>query len=106
MSSSWPIFNPDRAHRELLAIELLTQGVSESTVRQRTKLSMQDVRDLATMCAEEAAKPAPPKVVRRASERRAPFSGARRTARHPGHNRVALSAEDVHREPPEELALF
>ncbi|MFJ4679132.1 hypothetical protein [Kitasatospora sp. NPDC088783] len=107
-NSTWPQFNSDRAHRELRAIELLTQGVSETRVRQQTKLSEQDVRELATMCAEEAANPQSPQIVCRAPRFQPRATGARRRpARASGHQRIPLTEQEVHRrQPPEELSLF
>ncbi|WP_199550277.1 hypothetical protein [Streptomyces sp. N35] len=59
-SRPFPQYNPDRAKTEFTAITLLTQGLPEHEVRAITGLSVRRVRELATMCAEEADNPMVP----------------------------------------------
>lgn len=58
----WPQYNVDRARAELIAMELLTQGVSQYRVRHITKLSSKNVRRLAAIVAEQAANPPTPRL--------------------------------------------
>ncbi|MDX3694840.1 hypothetical protein PV726_31805 [Streptomyces europaeiscabiei] len=53
----WPVYNEDRAHRELLAMEMITKGASYRRVRAVTKLSPKNVRRLISLVAEEARSP-------------------------------------------------
>lgn len=53
----WPVYNEDRAHRELLAMEMITKGAPYRRVRQVTRLSPGNIRRLTRLVAEEARKP-------------------------------------------------
>ncbi|MFK0047827.1 hypothetical protein ACIQU4_27835 [Streptomyces sp. NPDC090741] len=64
-SRPWPVYNVDRAKAELIALELLTQGVSQYRVRFQTKLSAKEVRRLAAVVAEDAQNPPTPRIVGR-----------------------------------------
>ncbi|MFE2639457.1 hypothetical protein ACFXKF_32640 [Streptomyces scopuliridis] len=80
----WPVYNVDRAKAELIAMELLTQGLSQYRVRIMTKLSSKNVRRLAGIVAEDAKNPQAPRMagrtparirVRPAGSRSAPPAG-------------------------------
>lgn len=58
----WPVYNVDRAKAELIAMELLTQGLSQYRVRIMTKLSSKNVRRLAGIVAEDAKNPPAPRM--------------------------------------------
>jgi hypothetical protein len=53
----WPVYNEDRAHRELLAMNMISKGASYRRVRAVTKLSPKNVRRLMALVAEEARSP-------------------------------------------------
>jgi hypothetical protein len=84
----WPIYNVDRAKAELIAMELLTRGLSQYRVRIMTKLSGKEVRRLAGVVADDAKNPPAPRLagrtparikVRPATGHTAPASGEHRT---------------------------
>ncbi|MFJ2218278.1 hypothetical protein ACIQVO_38795 [Streptomyces sp. NPDC101062] len=65
----WPVYNVCRARAELIALELLTRGVSRMRVRHATKLSSTEVSRLAKIVAEDARNPHPPRIVGRTPPR-------------------------------------
>jgi hypothetical protein len=66
---AWPVYNVDRAKAELIAMELLTQGVSQYRVRIMTRLSSKNVRRLAGIVAEDAKNPPTPRMAGRTPAR-------------------------------------
>ncbi|WP_372412752.1 hypothetical protein [Streptomyces luteireticuli] len=65
----WPRFDDDVARAELCAMELLSRGMPERSVRLRTKLSARSVRRLAALLAEESKNPPRPRIVCRTPHR-------------------------------------
>ena len=59
----WPQYNVDRARAEIIAMELLTKGMSTYRVKHVTRLSSRAVRRLANLVAEEAKNPVLPRNV-------------------------------------------
>ncbi|GLF98075.1 hypothetical protein [Streptomyces yaizuensis] len=81
----WPVYNVDRAKAELIAMELLTQGLSQYRVRIMTKLSSKNVRRLAGIVAEDAKSPMAPRLAGRTPARITVRSPAGRPGTAPGH---------------------
>lgn len=81
-AETWPVYNVERARAEIIAMELLTRGVSQYRVCQMTKLSSYNVRRLAKLVYEEAVNPARPRIVCR-SPVPAAHPGCRRPPRPP-----------------------
>ncbi|MER0476887.1 hypothetical protein ABR737_00710 [Streptomyces sp. Edi2] len=76
----WPVYNVDRAKAELIAMELLTQGLSQYRVRIMTKLSAKNIRRLAGIVAEDAKNPPLPRIAGRTPAHRASIRPAGRVA--------------------------
>ncbi|MEO3976920.1 hypothetical protein [Streptomyces sp. CAU 1734] len=68
-AAPWPVYNVDRAHAELLAMEMLTRGASYLKVRHATRLSPKNVRRLQKLVSEEAKSPSAPRIVCRTEPR-------------------------------------
>ncbi|MFF8786780.1 hypothetical protein [Streptomyces sp. NPDC015125] len=79
----WPVYNVCRAKAELIAMELLTQGVSQYRVRIMTKLSVKNVRRLAGIVAEDAQNPPAPRLAGRSPVRKTTGRPARLPDRAP-----------------------
>ncbi|MFI1530736.1 hypothetical protein [Streptomyces griseus] len=75
----WPVYNVNRARAELIAIEMLTHGVSRFRVCHSTKLSRREVQRLARLVAEEGRSPAAPRIVCRTPARPKPADQQRAT---------------------------
>ncbi|MFE7484949.1 hypothetical protein [Streptomyces sp. NPDC057552] len=75
----WPVYNVSRARAELIAIEMLTHGVSRFRVCHSTKLSRREVQRLARLVAEEGRSPAAPRIVCRTPARPKPTDQQRAT---------------------------
>ncbi|MFI1765294.1 hypothetical protein ACH41H_24985 [Streptomyces sp. NPDC020800] len=75
-SRPWPVYSEDKAKLELIALELLTQGVSQYRIRIQTKLSSKEIRRLAAVVAEDAKKPPTPRIVGRSPRPSRPIPAA------------------------------
>ncbi|MYZ38132.1 MULTISPECIES: hypothetical protein [unclassified Streptomyces] len=95
---AWPVYNVERARAELIAMELLTRGVSQVRIRHSTRLSRKNISRLAALVAEEAKKPPAPRNVCRNPVHRtaAPDGGSRPPGRTPpAPSKPAEPAEPV-----------
>ncbi|MFF8992529.1 hypothetical protein ACF09H_21840 [Streptomyces sp. NPDC014983] len=104
-AAPWPVYNVDRAQAELIAMELLTKGVSQFRVRHMTKLSSYNVRRLAQIVAEEAANPATPRIVCRTPQRPVrPLRSPQGMRIQPARPRRATSPATEAQHEPEQMA--